>query len=131
MRPIVGSYVDTSMSTSSHVNGSATDTSTLSGTSKANDGFATLTSTGDYRIQLAASRSEDSARAAWVILQGQYPDIFDGLEGQVEKADLGVEKGTWYRLRVGTALSKARAYGICQKLTERQAPTGCLPIRGN
>ena len=59
----------------------------------------------------------------------RYSDVFDGLDGSVERAELGEEKTVWYRLRVGPFASEASAKELCAKLAARNIKTGCLPLR--
>lgn len=84
---------------------------------------------GAYRVQLAASRSEENIRRDWTGYQRRYGDIFAGLDGSVERAELGEDKTVWYRLRVGPFASEASARELCAKLSERGVKTGCLPLR--
>ena len=84
-----------------------------------------------YRVQLAASRSEENIRRDWTIYQQRYSDIFAGLDGSVERAEIGEEKTVWYRLRVGPFTSEASAKELCSKLVARNIKTGCLPLRAS
>jgi cell division septation protein DedD len=84
-----------------------------------------------YRVQLSASRSEENIRRAWSSYQQRYSDIFGGLDGSVERAEIGEEKTVWYRLRVGPFASKASAKELCSKLAARNIKTGCLPLRAS
>lgn len=67
---------------------------------------------GTYQVQLSALRSEDAAKTAWTRLQNAAPDLFDGAELDIQKADLGA-KGVFYRLRVGSFADRAAAKGFC------------------
>ena len=82
-----------------------------------------------YRVQLAASRSEENIRRDWLRYQQHYADIFEGLDGSVERAEIGAEKTVWYRLRVGPFTSEASAKALCETLDARGVETGCLPMR--
>jgi TPR repeat protein len=84
---------------------------------------------GAYRVQLAASRSEEYIRRDWSSYQQRYSDIFGDLDASVERAEIGDEKTVWYRLRVGPFASESSAKELCQKLSERGIKTGCLPLR--
>lgn len=92
---------------------------------------ATINGTRVYRVQLAASRSEDNIRRDWSSYQQRHSDIFGGLDGSVERAEVGEEKTVWYRLRVGPFASEASARELCSKLAERNIKTGCLPLRAS
>ena len=89
------------------------------------------TSGRSYRVQLAASRSEENIRKHWSNYQQRYSDIFAGLDGSVERAEIGEEKTVWYRLRVGPFTSEASAKELCSKLVARNIKTGCLPLRAS
>lgn len=82
-----------------------------------------------YRVQLAASRSEENIRRDWSLYQQRYSDIFEGLDGSVERAEIGDEKTVWYRLRVGPFATEASAKALCQTLDARGVDTGCMPLR--
>lgn len=84
---------------------------------------------GEYRVQLAASRSEENIRRDWSSYQQRYRDIFDGLDASVERAEVGEDKTVWYRLRVGPFESVASAQELCETLSARGIKTGCLPLR--
>ena len=91
----------------------------------------TVISARAYRVQLAASRSEENIRRDWSNYQQRYGDIFAGLDGSVERAEIGEEKTVWYRLRVGPFTSEASAKELCSKLLSRNIKTGCLPLRAS
>ena len=82
-----------------------------------------------YRVQLAASRSEENIRRDWLRYQQNYADIFQGLDGSVERAVVGDDKTVWYRLRVGPFETEASAKALCETLDARGVDTGCLPLR--
>jgi len=84
---------------------------------------------GAYRVQLAASRSEEYIRRDWSSYQQRYSDIFGDLDASVERAEIGDEKAVWYRLRVGPFGSESSAKELCEKLSARGIKTGCLPLR--
>ena len=81
-----------------------------------------------YRVQLSASRSEEYIRRDWSSYRKRYSELFDGLDGRVERAELGEEKTVWYRLRVGPFASEASAKELCAKLATRNIKIGCLPL---
>jgi len=84
---------------------------------------------GAYRVQLAASRSEEYIRRDWSSYQQRYSDIFGNLDASVERTEVGDEKTVWYRLRVGPFASESSAKELCEKLSARGIKTGCLPLR--
>ena len=89
----------------------------------------TAANNGAYRVQLAASRSEEYIRRDWSSYQQRYSDIFGDLDASVERAEVGDEKTVWYRLRVGPFASESSAKELCEKLSARGIKTGCLPLR--
>jgi len=75
---------------------------------------AAATSGGGYLLQIGAYKSEDEATAAWHAYQAKHP-VVGGYESDIKKVDLG-DKGTWYRLRVGSFGDKTSANALCDKL---------------
>lgn len=69
---------------------------------------------GAYMLQIGAYKSQADADAAWKIFKSKHP-IASGYSEDVRKADLG-DKGTWYRLRMGSFADKAAAGSVCEKL---------------
>lgn len=67
---------------------------------------------GTYQVQLSALRSEDAAKSAWQRLQNTAPDLYQGAELDIQRADLGA-KGVFYRLRIGSFADRAAAKGFC------------------
>jgi len=82
-----------------------------------------------YRLQLAASTSEESIRKDWSEFRENHADLFEGLEGRIERAEVGEKKVVWYRLRVGPFSTTAKARELCAKLSQRGLDTGCLTLR--
>jgi SPOR domain len=75
----------------------------------------TPTAPGNYRIQLAATKSEPAAEATWKRLATKYQDVLASLTLHVEKTDLG-SKGIYYRVQAGPFTDKAAARDVCIKL---------------
>ena len=82
-----------------------------------------------YRVQLAASQSEELIRRDWSSFQRKYPEVFGDLDGSIERAEVGAENTVWYRLRVGPFQTEARAKELCLQIRERGIRSGCLPLR--
>ncbi len=80
-----------------------------------------------YLIQLAAARSSQGARTEWERLKTKHRDLLGNLGLTVTKADLGPEKGIFYRLRAGPLVSENAARALCQQLAQRKV--GCLIIK--
>jgi cell division septation protein DedD len=92
----------------------ATDAPTPSPAETTETKPAAATSGGAYLLQIGAYKSEDEATAAWHDYQAKHP-VVGGYESDIKKVDLG-DKGTWYRLRVGSFGDKAAATALCDKL---------------
>ena len=71
-----------------------------------------------YRVQFASYRSEERARKGWTELSSLAPDLLAEIEPDVRRADLGADKGVYYRLRTGL-LTKDAADLLCMALKER------------
>lgn len=84
----------------------------------------TAATTGAFRIQLAAVKSSDAAKAAWRKLSRSHPDVLGGLKlnvAKVERAD-----GTLYRIQGGMFADRAAAEAACGKL--KQKNQDCLVV---
>lgn len=88
---------------------------------------AAPTTAGAYQIQIAAVRQEDLAKREWARLQRVHPDLLGDLNLVVVRADLGAEKGVFYRLRAGPLASEAAARKRCADLAK--AKVGCLVVK--
>jgi len=75
---------------------------------------AASTGGGAYLLQIGAYKSEEEATGAWHAYQAKHP-LVGGYESDIKKVDLG-DKGTWYRLRVGSFGDKTEASSLCDKL---------------
>lgn len=87
--------------------------------------FAFNTS-GDFMVQIAAFRSEDSANRAWNTATRTMPAIYAGAEKHVQRADLGA-RGIFYRLRVGSFSQRGDATSFCNALKAKQQQ--CIVVR--
>lgn len=79
------------------------------------DAAVRVASKGAYVVQISALRDENSAKAAWRLLERRFPTVLGGHALDIERADLGA-KGTWYRVRAAGYETKATAAGACAKL---------------
>lgn len=78
-----------------------------------------------YWAQLAAYRHEAEAKPGWDIFKKKHPKDLKACKALVVKADLGKEKGVYYRLGCdGFATAKAAA-DFCKKLAA--AGEWCMP----
>lgn len=80
----------------------------------------------DWSVQLTSFRRPENAETHWQEVLVLYPDIFTGLEKRIVRADLGPERGVYYRLRIGPFADKVAADSKCQELTD--VGLGCLVI---
>jgi len=87
----------------------------------------TVSSKKAYRVQLAAARTTERAQQEWDRLRRKHIDLLGDLGLTITKADLGVGKGIFYRLRVGPLKTAAQARKLCAELSKRKV--GCLLIR--
>ncbi|MEE8188936.1 MAG: tetratricopeptide repeat protein [Kiloniellales bacterium] len=71
-----------------------------------------------YAVQFASYRSEERARKGWIELRRLAPDLLAEIEPEVRRADLGADKGIFYRLRTGLQ-TKDAADLLCMALKER------------
>jgi prepilin-type processing-associated H-X9-DG protein len=81
---------------------------------------------GDFAVQLAAFRDEDTARESWIDLKSKAPDLLNEIKPVVLRADLGAEKGVYYRLRT-SAMPRQDAEALCGNLQERDMD--CMVVR--
>jgi Flp pilus assembly protein TadD len=71
-----------------------------------------------YTVQIAAFRKEDEAKASWQMLKTEQSDLA-ALPHNVEKADLGKDKGIYYRLQAGSFADIKDANSLCSSLQKR------------
>jgi cell division septation protein DedD len=81
---------------------------------------------GNYFVQLASVKSDQSARQEWLRLQKVHPTLFDDLALVVQRADLG-DRGIFYRIRTGPFPNRATAQDMCAQI--KAAKLGCLVVR--
>ncbi len=79
-----------------------------------------------WRIQIAAVRSADSARAEWQRQQKANPQLLGSLDLTVKRVTLK-DKGTYFRVQGGPLKDKATAQKLCSDL--KQKKVGCLIVR--
>lgn len=77
---------------------------------------------GNYRLQLATSRSEAEAKALWKkVSQTQN---LSGIQPDIERVEIG-DFGTFYALRIGPFPDKAESLRICNAL--KRSGIDCSP----
>jgi len=72
-----------------------------------------------YTVQVASFRKETEAAASWQMLTTEQKDLFAALPHNVEKADLGKDKGIYYRLQAGSFVDMKEAQSLCNSLKKR------------
>ena len=82
---------------------------------------------GRFKVQIAAFRSSEAADAGWQRLRAAHEDLLGGLTHAVVRADLGAEKGIYYRLQAGPLADAAAARALCDKFKAREQ--GCFVVR--
>jgi cell division septation protein DedD len=83
-------------------------------------------SSGPFRIQVGAVRSEDAVRTEWDRLRRAHPDLLGPLAVNSARADLG-ERGVFYRLQAGPVTDAGEAERLCAELKQRNV--GCIVVR--
>jgi hypothetical protein len=80
---------------------------------------------GGYRVQLAADRSEDAARAIWARLQKTHGDVLGSLSMQPVRIDRGDKVG-WVRVQAGP-LDDRQAKSTGERLKSRNVDCVIIP----
>ena len=118
------STATTSVATSTA--GTATTASTTASTpSGGNDAASSMTVTAKtmdvakvYTVQIASYRSEQEASTGWQALTAEQADLLAKLPHAVAKADLGADKGIYYRLQAGSFSDRNAAKALCADLKD-------------
>lgn len=82
---------------------------------------------GRYRVQLAALRTNEDAEQARQTLRNAQSDILDRLELTIERADLGAERGVFYRIQTSPIVVEEDAKNLCRSFTQRRQ--NCFVVR--
>jgi len=90
-------------------------------------GNAASRDVGDWHIQLGAVRTAEEAQHEWARLQGKYPDLLGQLSLNIQRVDLGGDKGVFFRIRGGELPDRAQANALCDKL--KAIKVGCLAVK--
>jgi len=81
----------------------------------------------NFRVQVASFRHEDNAQQVWKRLQQEIPEILEGLNYEIQYADLGPQKGAYYRLQIISFQTRAAAGETCNRLKDHGQ--NCYVIR--
>lgn len=79
-----------------------------------------------YAVQLGSYRSPEQAAKGWMQLQANANDLLGSMDPVFTKADLGAEKGIFYRLRTQPN-ARASAKELCGELSKRGID--CLVVK--
>jgi hypothetical protein len=106
----------------------ATTPSATTTTTADNSGTAAATTdtsqvADNFRIQLAAVKSDAEANKAWKRVLAKHGDVLGALTLHIIRADLG-SQGIYYRVQAGPFADKASAKAVCDKL--KAAGQQCL-----
>lgn len=82
---------------------------------------------GEFRVQIAALRSEEDARKEWERIKRANADLFGKLAANYIRVDLGADKGIYYRLQAGPIASAPDAQSLCEQAKGRKL--GCVVIK--
>jgi len=82
-----------------------------------------------YRIHLTSIRREADAVAEWLRLRRKFRTLLADLRLLVMRADLGAERGVWYRIQ-GGPLARAEARARCASFAVRQHWCRVVPPPG-
>lgn len=80
-----------------------------------------------FAVQLGAFRDSARSDKAWRDLNVSAPDLLAGVEKDLRRADLGPDKGVYYRLRTQPMASREGADNLCLSLMSRGIE--CVVVR--
>jgi len=101
----------------------------VSGSSKPPESSkSTFSDSQIFQVQLAAFRSPKRALQTAERLKEGHPELFEGLELRVVRANLGEKLGVWYRIRAGPLPDRASANRLCVEIRRRNATEGCYLV---
>lgn len=83
-----------------------------------------------YRIHLTSIRDPEDAAAEWARLRRRFMALLEDLGLTVMRADLGAERGVWYRIQAGP-LARAEARARCTAFAARDQWCRVVPPPGN
>ena len=83
-----------------------------------------------FRIHLTSIRNPESAEAEWARLRRLFETLLADLGLTVARADLGAEKGVWYRIQ-GGPLGRTEARARCAGFAQMKIWCRVVPAPGN
>jgi cell division septation protein DedD len=81
---------------------------------------------GSFRVQVAATRDDATARSEWERLKKAHEDLLGDLSPTVVKADLG-DKGVFYRVQAGPVADHDKAEKLCGEL--KKFAIACIIVK--
>lgn len=81
---------------------------------------------GGWRLQMAAMRSAEKAEQLRLSLLDRDSDLLGGLDVSVARADLGPDRGIFYRVHIGPFADRDAAVRRCDVL--KSAGRSCYPV---
>jgi cell division septation protein DedD len=84
---------------------------------------------GRFAVQLASLASEAEASQIGTIIKAKHPDLLGTFDLLVRRADLGAEKGVWYRVLAGPFAARNTADDLCARLRAAPKPADCLVVK--
>ncbi len=100
----------------------AASTAATAGSNDASSSMTVTAKTMDvakiYTVQIASYRSEQEASTGWQALTAEQADLLAKLPHAVAKADLGADKGIYYRLQAGSFSDRNDAKALCADLKD-------------
>jgi cell division septation protein DedD len=85
-----------------------------------------VAATGVFKVQIAATRDEATAKAEWERLKHAHADLLGALSPTVVRADLG-DKGIFFRIQAGPVADQASADKLCVDL--KKLSIGCIIVK--
>jgi cell division septation protein DedD len=80
---------------------------------------------GVFRVQIAATKDEATARSEWDRLRKTHGDLLGTLSPTMVKVDLG-DKGIFYRIQAGPIADHVKAEKLCTEL--KKLSIGCIVV---
>jgi cell division septation protein DedD len=87
---------------------------------------APAASGGSFRVQIAATRDEPTAKSEFERLKKAHEDLLGGMSATVVKADLG-DKGIFYRVQAGPVADHDKAEKLCSEL--KKFAIACIIVK--
>ncbi len=82
-----------------------------------------------FTAQLGSYRTEAHAREGWQVLKDSAGELLADSDAFIVRADLGGDKGIYYRVRAGTLSDHAAAKRFCQDLQAQGVD--CMPVEAS